>query len=77
MGKSYTFVFTKQGYESKLVHVNTVTAGGYNFKTEITLDINLRKSNVHYPHPKDMGIVYFDNQNNLAVQHNEGPSKAK
>ncbi|MFO0355823.1 MAG: hypothetical protein ACK50A_02635 [Sphingobacteriaceae bacterium] len=71
LGKQYTLVFTKGGYESKLISINAVPAGLYKERTEIAIDINLARTKLKYPPPKDMGAIFFDEENNLIVKNIE------
>lgn len=69
IGKQYTLVFTKSGYESKLIRINAMTTGVCDDRTLISIDINLTRTKVIFPRPKDMGAIFFDDENNLIVNN--------
>lgn len=71
IGKQYTLVFTKSGYESKLIKINAMPTGVYDVRTVVSIDINLMRTKVLFPRPKDMGAIFFDDENNLIVKNTE------
>lgn len=67
-GEKYTLVFTKNGYESKSIKINAVPYGFYEEKTELSIDVSLARTKVRFPHPTEIGSIFFDEENNLIVK---------
>jgi hypothetical protein len=46
-----------------------MTTGVCDDRTLISIDINLTRTKVIFPRPKDMGAIFFDDENNLIVNN--------